>query len=66
MTPEERCTDLEIKYSQQELLLEELSSVLYAQQKLIDNLEKGLAALKNQLATPAPEIGPHHQIPPHY
>jgi SlyX protein len=66
MTPDERCTNLEIKFLRQEQLLEELSSVLFEQQKLIDNLEKNISSLKKQLETPQLEIGPAHEIPPHY
>ena len=66
---ETRFIDLETKIAHQELLLEELSQVLYEQQKTIDKLEKSLTLLNKRMeesAAGGPEIGPANQKPPHY
>lgn len=65
---ETRFIDIETKIAHQELLLEELSQVLYEQQKTIDHLEKTVVQLTKKLddALEGTEIGPANQKPPHY
>ena len=63
MQTDTRLTDLEIKFSLQEQLLEELSQVLYEQQRTLDQLQKKVSTL---LKVHAPETGPANEAPPHY
>lgn len=65
---EDRLIDIETKIAHQEHLLEELSQVLYEQQKTIDHLEKRLILLTKKFedANDTGEIGPANQKPPHY
>ncbi len=59
----ERLTELEIRYSHQEHLLQELSDVLRDQQETIDRLVRAVRTLQET----APEEGaPPHEKPPHY
>ena len=65
---ERRLTDLEIKASFQEDLLEELNLVVFRQQQQIDLLVRDVLRLRQQ----APEAGASEQggvrdeLPPHY
>lgn len=65
---EDRLIDIETKIAHQEHILEELSQVLYEQQKTIDHLEKRLVQLSKKLedANDNGDIGPANQKPPHY
>lgn len=60
---EERLIDIEMKLVTQEKLIEELSGVIFEQQKQIDLLEK---LMQDQLRSRNIEIGPHNVKPPHY
>lgn len=60
---EERIIDLEIKFANQDKLLEELSAVLFEQQKKIDQLER---LIEDQRRSNVQEIGQHNVKPPHY
>ncbi len=66
MSADERLTEIEIKVSHQDLLLEQLSDVLFQQQKTIDELEKKLTKLEKKLTEEPLEMGPAGQKPPHY
>lgn len=63
-----RLTELEIKASYTEDLLEQLNLTVFRQQQQIDGLLRQLAELKQQL----PEAGPsgprslRDELPPHY
>lgn len=63
---EQRLTDLEIKASYTDDLLEQLNQLVYRQQQQID----ALAQRVNELQRQAPEAGaPRHlrdELPPHY
>lgn len=61
---DDRLIDIEMKLANQENLLEQLSWVLYEQQKKIDQLER----LLNEQSRPnnTVEIGQHNVKPPHY
>lgn len=66
---EQRIIDLEIKIAHQEHQLEELSSVLYSQQKTIDKLEVLLEGLTKRLKEVLGDDGNEirgHEKPPHY
>lgn len=65
---EARLTDLEIRYTHLTVQLEELSDVLFAQQRVIDGLEKRLRELEQQSADDGMQLGagPAAERPPHY
>ena len=69
MNQDERITNLEVKLSFSEDLLEELNQTIYKQQQQqIDALIKEVKALKLQMASNLPSDGnsPRDEIPPHY
>ena len=68
MNQDERITNLEVKLSFSEDLLEELNQTIYKQQQQIDALVKEVKALKLQMASNLPSDGnsPRDEIPPHY
>jgi SlyX protein len=68
MNQDERITNLEVKLSFSEDLLEELNQTVYKQQQQIDALIKEVKALKLQMASNMPSDGnsPRDEIPPHY
>ena len=65
---ETRLTELEIKASYSEDLLDRLNDVLVRQQAQIDALQRALAALREQaLETPQPAFRSlRDELPPHY
>jgi len=68
MNQDERITNLEVKLSFSEDLLEELNQTVYKQQQQIDALIKEVKALKLQMASNLPSDGNslRDEIPPHY
>jgi SlyX protein len=58
---ENRLTELEIKFTRQDDLLEQLNNVIYAQQKQIDELNKKIKVLESK-----PALTPVNEPPPHY
>lgn len=68
MNQDERITNLEVKLSFSEDLLEELNQTIYKQQQQIDAFIKEVKALKLQMASNLPSDGnsPRDEIPPHY
>ena len=68
MNQDERITNLEVKLSFSEDLLEELNQTVYKQQQQIDALIKEVKALKLQMASnlPSDSNSPRDEIPPHY
>jgi SlyX protein len=67
---EERLTELEIKLSLAENLLEELNLTVFRQQERIDLLQEQLRVLYRQIQSLAPapsgQRDPRDEIPPHY
>ncbi|MBU8896631.1 hypothetical protein DRW03_34525 [Corallococcus sp. H22C18031201] len=64
---ENRIVELEIRYTQQQETLQELSDVLYAQQRVIDSLRAELDVLKRKLdAEPGLVDARANERPPHY
>lgn len=62
-----RLAELELKFMQQEQLLEELSQVLYGQQRELDQLKQTVAALEQKLsAEPGLVDAKGDDRPPHY
>lgn len=67
MADEARIIELEIRFMQQQELLQELSDVLYSQQRLIDALMAEVELLKKKLeADPGLVDARQHERPPHY
>ncbi|MCB2044262.1 MAG: SlyX family protein [Rhodoferax sp.] len=63
-----RLTNLEIKLSFAEDMVEELNKTVYRQQEQIDRLIREVDTLRQQAATP-PASGPRNpadELPPHY
>lgn len=65
---EHRLTELEIKASYTEDLLDRLNEVVIRQQRQIDRLERELAALRQQVdQAPAPAFRSlRDELPPHF
>jgi len=61
---ESRVVELEVRYTHLERQVGELSEIVFAQQKAIDDLLRQLAATKAQLTQLAPAIT--NDPPPHY
>ncbi len=62
-----RLTELEIRFTQQQELLQELSEVLYAQQRELDALRLEVGALKKKLeGDPGLVDARQQERPPHY
>ena len=68
MTSDERITNIEVKLSFAEDLVEELNQTIYKQQRQIDMLIHEVRALKLQMASNLPSDGnsPRDELPPHY
>jgi SlyX protein len=64
---DDRVLELELKFMQQQLLLEELSAVLYRQQRELDQLNQVVATLQEKLrAEPGLVDAKGDEPPPHY
>lgn len=61
---EMRIIDLELKFMEQQRLLEEMSSVLFAQQRLVDGLAQRVERLEGRLRDLGDAIP--NEPPPHY
>jgi len=64
---EERIAELELRYTEQQRTLQELSDVVYAQGRVVERLELEVTALKEKLAAePALVDDTAEELPPHY
>lgn len=65
---ESRLTDIEVKLSFTEDLVEELNRTVFRQQQQIDQLQQELRALRQQIQANLPTAGwsQREEIPPHY
>lgn len=65
---ESRITELECRYSYLEQKVQDLSQVLYQQQRTLDRLLARLEQTEHQMAelTDAAGATPGHERPPHY
>jgi SlyX protein len=64
---ESRLMELELRYMQQSELLQQLSDVLYTQQKALDALKAEVELLKSKLAgDPGLVDAKQQERPPHY
>jgi len=61
---EERLVALEVRYTHLERQVDELSRVVFEQQKVIDRLTKELTVLRNSLG--GVKVGAGDEPPPHY
>ena len=68
MSTDTRLTDLEVKLSFTEDLLEELNRTVFRQQQQIEALQQDIRALRDQLqaSLPAESRNPADEVPPHY
>ena len=64
MTTEQRLIELEVKFSHQDLLIEELRQTLHEQYLAIEKLEKNLKVLTDQIKGSEDIRG--NEKPPHY
>lgn len=62
---EPRIVDLEVRYTHQERLLDELSKIVFEQSKAIAELERRLGALEKRAREEGDPTLPHEK-PPHY
>ncbi len=64
---EERIVELESRFMEQQSVLEDLSDVVYAQQKVIDSLLARVDQLEKKLAEQHGVVEAHaDEVPPHY
>jgi len=63
---EDRITNLEIKLSFTEDLIEQLNKTVYKQQQQIEFLYRELKSVKEQASSPGGDGGLNDEIPPHY
>jgi SlyX protein len=65
---EERIVELELRFTEQQRLLQELSDVVYAQAQNLDRLEHELAAMGQKLAAMEPGLvdATVAEPPPHF
>ena len=63
---EERFTNLEIKLSFTEDLIEQLNQTVYKQQQQIEFLYRELKSIKEQASSPGGGRSAQDEIPPHY
>jgi SlyX protein len=65
---ESRIADIEVKLSFCEDLVEELNKVVFRQQQQIEQLQKEMVAVRDQvrMAAPAEKGDPREDVPPHY
>ena len=66
---EQRINELELRYMQQEMTIQELNEIVCRQDLEIEALKHGFAALKEQFMTMAPSVSrdpDQEEPPPHY
>jgi SlyX protein len=65
---EERIVELELRYTEQQRLLQELSEVVYAQGQALERVEHELAAMGQKLAAIEPGLveASAPERPPHF
>ena len=65
---EERIVEVELRFTEQQRLLQELSDVVYAQARSLDRLEHELAAMGQKVAAMEPGLVDANLVarPPHF
>ncbi|NVK19384.1 MAG: SlyX family protein [Methylocystaceae bacterium] len=67
MSIEDRITELEIRLTHQESVIDDLNSTLYEQWQVIESQQKEIIALKQRLKTfTQSDIDDAPYVPPHY
>ena len=68
-TMNERITELELRFMQQEHTIQELNDTVYRQERAIERLEREQSLIREQLCLLAPSINrsdEEEEPPPHY
>ncbi len=66
---EERITELEVRYMQQEKTIQELSEAVYRQEIALERLQREIAVMQEQVKSGATSINrtlEEEEPPPHY
>jgi len=66
---DQRITELELRFMQQEHTIQDLNETVYRQEQLINRLERDLALVSEQMRTSAASSGREQgsdERPPHY
>lgn len=66
---EQRINELEIRYMQQELTIQELNEIICRQELILERLKRDFATLKEQFLTMSPSASgdsSQEEPPPHY
>ncbi len=63
---EDRIVELEIRFTEQQQMLQELSEVVYSQQRAIDALTAELRLLRQKIPEPGIVDAAEREKPPHY
>jgi uncharacterized coiled-coil protein SlyX len=66
---EERITELEMCYMQQEMTIGELNEIICRQELILERLQRDFAALKDQFLVMSPSVSrdtDQEEPPPHY
>lgn len=66
---EERLNELEIRYMQQEVTIQELNEIVCRQELLLEHLRRDFLTLKEQLMAMSPSVSrdsDQEEPPPHY
>lgn len=66
---EERITELELRYMQQEKVLTDLNETVYRQEMAIERLQRELSVMREQFMIMSPSINrtpEEEEPPPHY
>lgn len=66
---EERLNELEMRYMQQEVTIQELNEIVCRQELLLEHLRRDFLTLKEQLMAMAPSVSrdpDQEEPPPHY
>ncbi|MGA9525113.1 MAG: SlyX family protein [Myxococcaceae bacterium] len=63
---EDRIVELEIRFTEQQHMLQELSEVVYAQQRAIDLLTAEVRLLRQKVPEPGIVDAAEREKPPHY
>jgi SlyX protein len=69
MTMDERVTELEIRFMQQEKTILELNDAVYRQELVLERLQREMTVMREQLTTASPSINrtmEEEEPPPHY
>lgn len=63
---EERIIELELRFTEQQAALQDLSDVVFSQSKVIDQLKAELEQLRGKISEPGLVDAAQNERPPHY